>query len=193
VSHRWFERLVRCTPAFLASAFLVVPHTVGAQGNAANVPATPAVAAQAAQPAAVPRTWRNDWFRDSDYFNPLIAEPRAPQIAFTFPAWIPELQYSVEPGTRLAWEVSLGREMPIFSRANFDEATRRKGSQGFGLWVDVSFHMLEDMGKDPSNPIINTDYRFSLGKLKYYRIMSTPTLSTGNGRSTSSVAVAQAA
>ena len=66
-------------------------------------------------------------------------------------------------GNRLAWEVSLGREIPIFTRANFDDATRGlKGSQGFGLWVDVSFHMIEDMGKDPSNPIINTDYRFSL-------------------------------
>ena len=136
-----------------------------------------------------PVTWRNEWFRDRGYFDPLIAEPRAPQIAFTFPAWIPELQFSVEPGTRLAWEVSLGREIPIFSRANFDDATRRKGSQGFGLWVDVSFHMIEDMGKDPSNPIINTDYRFSLGKLKYYRIMSTPTLNKSAVRHWKSMAL----
>ncbi len=53
------------------------------------------------------------------------------------------------------------------------------GSQGFGLWVDVSFHMIEDMGKDPSNPIINTDYRFSLAKLKYYRVVSVSPPTTG--------------
>ena len=132
------------------------------------------------QPAPVTRQWRNEWFRDRDFFDPLIAEPRAPQIAFTFPAWIPELEFSVEPGNRLAWEVSLGREIPIFTRANFDDATRGlKGSQGFGFWVDVSFHMLEDMGKDPSNPIINTDYRFSLAKLKYYRVISVSPPTTG--------------
>ena len=175
MSHCKFVRIVPRMPALLAGVLLLAPHAASAQGATASVPAA---ATQTAQPAAAPRTWRNEWFRDRGYFDPLIAEPRAPQIAFTFPAWIPELQFSVEPGNRLAWEVSLGREIPIFSRANFDEATQRKGSQGFGLWVDVSFHMLEDMGKDPSNPIINTDYRFSLAKLKYYRIMSTPTLNT---------------
>jgi BON domain len=50
-----------------------------------------------------------DWFRNRSFFDPLIAEPRAPQIAFTFPAWSPEFEFSVEPGTRLVWEVSLGR------------------------------------------------------------------------------------
>ena len=189
MSHCWIARPVRRTLAFAAGVLLLGPHAVGAQGIAAGVPATPAVTAQTAQPAAVPRTWRNEWFRDRGYFDPLIAEPRAPQIAFTFPAWIPELEFSVEPGNRLAWEVSLGREIPIFSRSNFDDATRRKGSQGFGLWVDVSFHMIEDMGKDPSNPIINTDYRFSLGKLKYYRIMSTPTLNKSAVRHWKSMAL----
>jgi hypothetical protein len=125
------------------------------------------------QATPLKRHWSNEWFRDRDYFDPLIAEPRAPQIAFTFPAWANDFQFSVEPGTRLVWEVSLGREIPIFARANFDDSTRVfPGSQGFGFWVDVSFHMIEDMGNDPSNPIINTDYRFSLGKVKYYRVIS---------------------
>lgn len=173
---------VLCIPAALAGVLLLVPDVAGAQSIAAAdrapAPGTVAVAV-AAQP--VPRHWRNEWFRDRDYFDPLIAEPRAPQIAFTFPAWTPEFQYSVEPGTRLVWEVSLGREIPIFARANFDDATRGlEGSQGFGLWVDVSFHMIEDMGKDPSNPIINTDYRFSLGKLKYYRVVSVSPPTTGS-------------
>jgi hypothetical protein len=172
---------VHCLPVALAGAVVLVPGIARAQSVAPvdRVPA-PAAVARAAQPAPVARQWRSEWFRDRDYFDPLIAEPRAPQIAFTFPAWTPEFQYSVEPGTRLVWEVSLGREIPIFARSNFDDATRGlKGSQGFGVWVDVSFHMIEDMGKDPSNPIINTDYRFSLAKLKYYRVVSVPPPTTG--------------
>jgi hypothetical protein len=173
---------VRRAPVLLTGVLLLAPGLVRAQSipAAERAPASGAVIS-VPQPAAIKRPWRNDWFRDRDYFDPLIAEPRAPQIAFTFPAWIPELQYSVEPGTRLAWEVSLGREIPIFARANFDEATKGlAGSQGFGLWVDVSFHMIEDMGKDPSNPIINTDYRFSLAKLKYYRVVSVSPPTTGS-------------
>ena len=173
---------VHCLPVALAALPLLVPGTARAQSVASVDRATPPTAVtRTAQRAPVSRTWRSEWFRDRDYFDPLIAEPRAPQIAFTFPAWTPEFQYSVEPGTRLVWEVSLGREIPIFARANFDDATRGlKGSQGFGVWVDVSFHMIEDMGKDPSNPIINTDYRFSLAKLKYYRVVSVPAPTTGS-------------
>jgi Protein of unknown function (DUF1207) len=165
---------VSCRSAVLAGVLLLVPDLARAQSTPSEDRA-PALSATvgATQPTPVTRHWRNEWFRDRDYFDPLIAEPRAPQIAFTFPAWTGEFQFSVEPGTRLVWEVSLGREIPIFTRSNFDDATRGlKGSQGFGLWVDVSFHMIEDMGKDPSNPIINTDYRFSLAKLKYYRVLS---------------------
>jgi len=125
-----------------------------------------------AQPTAPTQRTYTDWFRDRDFFDPLIAEPRAPQIAFNFPMWAKEFEFSVEPGTRLVWEVALGREIPIFTWANFDDVVMAKGAQGFGVWVDVSFHMIEDMGKDPSNPIVNTDYRFSLAKLKYYRVLS---------------------
>ena len=179
--HVCFARSVPCALVLLASVFVLGPGVARAQSiprprvQPPRVPASPAP-----RPPPLKRHWRNEWFRDRDYFDPLIAEPRAPQIAFTFPAWIPELRFSVEPGTRLAWEVSLGREIPIFTRANFDDATRvLKGSQGFGLWVDVSFHMIEDMGKDPSNPIINTDYRFSLAKLKYYRVISVSPIAPG--------------
>jgi hypothetical protein len=161
----------------LAGALLLVPaaarsQSSGVAGDAASL-AVAGAPAQPAQPAPLKRQWRNDWFRDRDYFDPLIAEPRAPQIAFNFPAWSNGFQYSVESGNRLVWDISLGREIPIFTRANFDESTRVfPGSQGFGVWVDVSFHMIEDMGRDPSNPIVNTDYRFSLGKIKYYRVIS---------------------
>jgi hypothetical protein len=163
---------VRSTCIAVTGVCLLVPAIAGAQ----SIPAAgdgAGVSPAGREQAPLARTWRNEWFRDRDYFDPLIAEPRAPQIAFNFPAWTNGFEFSVEPGNRLVWDVSLGREIPIFARANFDDATRVfPGSQGFGFWVDVSFHMIEDMGKDPSNPIVNTDYRFSLGKIKYYRVIS---------------------
>jgi len=143
---------------WLLTALLLMPCSVWAQPTSS--------------PTTTTRGTYRDWFRDRSFFDPLIAEPRAPQIAFNFPMWAPEFEFSIEPGTRLVWEVSLGREIPIFTWANFDEEVNSRGAQGFGVWVDVSFHMIEDMGKDPSNPIVNTDYRFSLAKLKYYRVMS---------------------
>ena len=90
------------TPIVLTGVLLLVPGLAQAQSTSSEDGApTLSAPVRAAQPAPVTRHWRNEWFRDRDYFDPLIAEPRAPQIAFTFPAWIPELQYSVEPGTRL--------------------------------------------------------------------------------------------
>jgi hypothetical protein len=40
-------------------------------------------------------TWSTytDWFRDRDFFDPLLAEPRAPQIAFNFLMWAPEFEF----------------------------------------------------------------------------------------------------
>ena len=99
----------------VAGALLLVPAGAAAQAIA---PEINGLVTAPGQPAAIERRWRTEWFRDRDYFNPLIAEPRAPQIAFTFPAWTPEFQYSVEPGTRLVWEVSLGREIPIVARGS---------------------------------------------------------------------------
>jgi hypothetical protein len=60
-------RRVYCTPVLFVGVLLLV------SGNARG------------QAIAVADHW---------YFDPLIAESRAPQIAFTFPAWIPELQYA---------------------------------------------------------------------------------------------------
>ena len=173
---------VRRAPVLLTGVLLLAPGLVRAQSTPAaeRAPASGAVIS-VPQPAAVKRPWRNEWFRDRDYFDPLIAEPRAPQIAFTFPAWIPELQYLGRAGHA----PRVGSEpRPRDSDLRARQLRRRhardsKGSQGFGLWVDVSFHMIEDMGKDPSNPIINTDYRFSLAKLKYYRVVSVSPPTTG--------------
>jgi hypothetical protein len=73
----------------------------------------------------------------------------------------------VNPGRRLAWDVSVGHEFPIVgwqSNRDYSDTGVAKG-WGFGLWFPIAFHMIEDMGKDPSAPILDTDYRFS-GQLK---------------------------
>ncbi len=150
------------TPVVLTGVLLLVPGLAHAQSTSSEDRA-PALSATvgAAQPTPVTRHWRNEWFRDRDYFDPLIAEPRAPQIAFTFPAWIPELEFSVEPGTRLAWEVSLGREIPIFTRANFDDATR--ALEGFAGLRPVGRRQLpHDRGHGEGSVEPNHQHRLSL-------------------------------
>ena len=103
-------------------------------------------------------------FRDRAYYEPLSAEPRAAQTAVLFPAGSGSVPFAANPGRHLAWDISLGREIPILgwqsSRAGADELGVPQKSFGVGLFFPLSFHMIEDMGKDESNPILNTDYRF---------------------------------
>jgi len=135
---------------------------------------SPAFAGQQVPSVVVPGKCgrgQNQWFRDREFFDPLIADIRAPQIAFNYPAWAPEMPHSVVRGNRVVWDITVGRELPLFARANFTPATKTAGCSGWGVWADVSFHVLEDF-EDDSNPIVNTDYRFSLAKFKYYRVLS---------------------
>jgi hypothetical protein len=85
--------------------------------------------------------------------------------------------YSQKPGRRRVWDISVGKEIPAFgwerrvksmeapsaTRAVTDcfaaEGYPPPGCTGFGVWVPVSLHTVEDF-KDPSNPIVDTDYRF---------------------------------
>jgi len=107
-------------------------------------------------------------FRDLTYYEPLRAEPRAARILLLVPAWSKALPHSEEPGSRFAWQIVLGRELPILAATS----QRRDGpllpnNWGLGLWIPVSFHMIEDF-KDESAPIVDTDYRFGLMlKLQY--------------------------
>jgi hypothetical protein len=95
------------------------------------------------------------------YHDPLIAEPRAAQISITAIAISDELPFVQEPGKRIVWDISLGKEIPIFGyeTGNAKSKPLGKGKWGIGFWLPVSFHMIEDF-KDPSAPILNTDYRF---------------------------------
>lgn len=111
---------------------------------------------------------------DREWFLPASADPRAPGMTFGFPQWSDAFEFSLEPGRRFVWDVSVGQEIPIFvieSVPGFPAAGAKKGDWGLGVWVAISFHVIEDMWKDPSNPIVNTDYRFSLATLKYRRAM----------------------
>lgn len=66
------------------------------------------------------------------------------------------------PGRRRIWDIGLGKEVALFGYETSDGSTGpfSAGEWGMGLWMPVSFHMVEDF-KDRSAPIVNTDYRFS--------------------------------
>jgi hypothetical protein len=73
-------------------------------------------------------------------------------------------QYAVNPGRGYGWNIDVGHEFPIFGYQSSTVGQPNgvaAGSWGVGLWFPLSFHMIEDLGKDPSNPILDTDYRFS--------------------------------
>jgi hypothetical protein len=103
-------------------------------------------------------TWH---FADHLYYEPLLAEQRAARIFILFPGFAPAFPHSVQPGDRFAWQITLGREIPMvgWQTEPVGEGRLSPGRWGIGLWVPVSFHMMEDF-KDESNPIVDTDYRF---------------------------------
>ena len=104
------------------------------------------------------------------YYQALLAETHAAQVNLLFPASASEFPFAIEAGRRLVWNIDLGKEIPLFGWET-DLASKNDlppGAFGLGLWLPVDFHMIEDIGTDPSNPIIDTDYRFS-GMLKAQR------------------------
>jgi hypothetical protein len=106
------------------------------------------------------------WFFDNrGYYDPLLAEPRAAQTQVLFPAAINSFPYAVNPGRSLGWDITVGHEIPVLgfetNKAGQSGIGTSPGSFGFGLWFPLSFHLIEDLSKDPSAPVLNTDYRFS--------------------------------
>jgi len=99
-------------------------------------------------------------FRDKVLYEPLLGETRPARTMLLIPAWSKEFPDSVEPGNRFAWQITLGDELPIFYISNsLTNGRLAKGKWGVGLWIPISFHVIEDF-KDTSNPIVDTDYRF---------------------------------
>jgi hypothetical protein len=112
------------------------------------------------------------FFHNRGYYEPVLAEPHAAQTYVLFPASASSFPFAINPGRSLIWDISLGAELPIFAYGSSDTApTGVKNGWGIGLWFPISFHMVEDLGKDPSNPILNTDYRFS-GMVKAQKSIS---------------------
>lgn len=107
-------------------------------------------------------------FRDAPYYEPLLAEPRPARTMLLVPAWSKEFPHSVEKGSRFAWQISLGDELPILTvSTQVSAGPVGKGKWGVGLWIPVSFHVAEDF-KDTSAPIVDTDYRFGfMTKFQY--------------------------
>lgn len=111
----------------------------------------------------------NLWtFKDLPYYEPLKADPRAAKTTLVVPAWSKEFPHSVEPGSRFVWQITLGRELPIVGlRTQRDDGRAGHRKWGVGLWIPVSFHMIEDH-KDESAPIVDTDYRYGfMTKFQY--------------------------
>jgi hypothetical protein len=120
------------------------------------------IAAAATEAAAQTPLW---FLENHAYYDPILAEPRAAQTTVLFPAMADSFPFAVNDRRSVVWDISVGDELPILgisTRRGTESPTGvPAGAIGIGLWFPLSFHMIEDMGKDPSNPILNTDYRFS--------------------------------
>lgn len=104
------------------------------------------------------------WILDNRaYFEPLKADPRVAIVKILPLAYSNEMEYMQRDGSRLIWDMQLGKEIPFvgYSQSISEITHVSPGDWGAGLWLPVSFHMTLDH-KDPSSPIINTDYRFKL-------------------------------
>jgi hypothetical protein len=103
-------------------------------------------------------------FVDTHYYDPLKAEPHAARIKILVPAWSSAFPDSLDnTSSRFAWQITLGRELPLVAIASetLNRGRVDEGEFGFGVWLPVAFHMIEDF-KDPSAPIVDTDYRFGM-------------------------------
>ncbi len=105
------------------------------------------------------------WYLEPrSYFDPLRAEVRAAQTMISF-GRSDGVRYYPREGGFFGWDIGLGFEIPIAGWES--EPTRSadfstRGAFGIGLWLPISFHMIGALDDaDNSNPIINTDYRFS--------------------------------
>ena len=154
----------------LSTASLAVFMLCGAESAWAQTDGTVTPAAVAApQGGSGQRRFTASALADRPWFDPAIADPRAPQIAALALAFSDEFQYMVNSGSRRIWDISLGKEIPIvvFETNPGRDGEIVKGGWGWGIWTPVNFHMVSDF-KDDSSPIINTDYRFAgMAKVAY--------------------------
>lgn len=100
--------------------------------------------------------------KDRPLFLPMLADPRAAMLKIAFPALSESVPYAVHDQPGLVWDITMGKELPFVSRRADDggQGWVDRGHAGLGLWFPVGFHMIEDLKKDRSSPILNVDYRF---------------------------------
>jgi len=117
-----------------------------------------------AQQGSPPRKWHPWHFEPHSYYDPLAAEPRSAETKLLFLGRGSSVPFALNPGQSFIWDISVGAELPIVGMVSGDKGNRNSPVAarefGFGLWIPASFHLLEDLGKDPSNPVLDTDYRF---------------------------------
>ena len=150
-----FTLSIACAISFIALAPAVAAAQPPAAAEAAG--STPGTTSSARASLSGLDVWT---FKALPYYEPLTAEPRAARIELTIPAWAKQFPHSEKGGTRFAWQITLGRELPIVGvRSEKLDGRVSQGEWGLGLWTPVSFHVIEDF-KDESAPIVDTDYRF---------------------------------
>lgn len=130
--------------------------------------AQPAATDSAASQAPDRRLSVTKLFRDQPFYDPLRAEEHAARVQLLIPAWSEQFPHSETTGSRFAWQITLGRELPIVTLSSqVADGPMNRGEWGLGVWAPVSVHMIEDFA-DESNPIVDTDYRFgSMVKFQY--------------------------
>ena len=84
-------------------------------------------------------------FRERGYYEPLLAEPRAATLQILFPALSDGFPFAHQPGRHLGWDISVGKEIPMFGMATNSQDPLPPGAFGWGLWVPIGFHMTEDL------------------------------------------------
>lgn len=107
-------------------------------------------------------------FENRRYYPALIAGVREPHLSALALGSGDKIEFQIsEESPRRIWDIDVGAEIPLFGWENTDMRRIGKGKKGFGLWIPIDFHVLEDFA-DASAPIVNTDYRFGgMVKLQY--------------------------
>lgn len=116
------------------------------------------------------RLWSYFDGKDRPLFLPILADPRGAMLKIAFPAMSRAVPFAVHDQPGLVWDITMGKELPVLSfRSDFEgHGWVGRGRLGGGLWFPVGFHMIEDLKKDRSSPILNVDYRFgAMLKLQY--------------------------
>ena len=103
-------------------------------------------------------------FEGRRYYEPLTAGVRDAHLSALALASADRMAFAVrDDDPRRVWDIDLGAELPLFGWESEASVKGRvpPGAFGFGFWLPIDFHMIEDM-VDESGPILNTDYRFGL-------------------------------